>query len=223
MSVEKPSWPRGAGWVAATLMVLAAFGAVAAAVGMLELGVFVSSIAVFHLVEFAAVFLWRREQLSMRSFAFNGLPYAVALGVGLLEHGIRAAARGPTWWEGEGLFTAGIALMLVGGLTRVWAMQTAGRHFNHCVQTEVGEAHGLVEAGPYRWLRHPSYFGFYWFSIGSQLVLANPVTLLLYAAALARFFAVRIPGEEVALEARFGAAYRWFRASRVLGLPGVRV
>ena len=223
MNAAKPPIPRGAVCVGAALLVVAVSAAVAAHAGMLRVGVFVSSIAVFHLIEFFSVLIWRREQLSTRSFAFNGTPYAVAIGVGLVESGIRGVLPGPMWWEGDGLLVAGIALMLIGGLTRVWAMRTAGRHFNHLVQTEVGEQHRLVEGGPYRCLRHPSYFGFYWFSIGSQLVLANPVTLLLYVAVLARFFAARIPGEEAALERRFGGAYRRFRASRMLGLPGVRV
>lgn len=48
-------------------------------------------------------------------------------------------------------------------------------------------------------LRHPAYFGFSCFSIGTQLLLANPICLVGYVFAMRAFFKERIRVEEEAL------------------------
>ncbi|MCR9163137.1 MAG: isoprenylcysteine carboxylmethyltransferase family protein [Nannocystaceae bacterium] len=214
-----PVAPRGAGWVLVALGLVLVGGVALALRSAGALGFFIAGIAAFHLLEFVSVALWRREQLSMASFAFSGRAYFVAIGLGLAEYGVRSSLVGPFEGVANVLQYVGIGLMLVGGVTRIWAMRTAGRFFNHFVQSELGEEHQLVEGGPYRWLRHPSYFGFYWFSIGTQLLLANPLTLLLYFIALGAFFSRRIAVEEAALERRFGDAYCRYRDARSLGFP----
>jgi protein-S-isoprenylcysteine O-methyltransferase Ste14 len=42
------------------------------------------------------------------------------------------------------------------------------------------------------WTRHPSYAGFFWYSLGTQVLLANPLTLVVYVGALYAFFIPRI-------------------------------
>jgi len=43
-----------------------------------------------------------------------------------------------------------------------------------------------------RYLRHPSYTGFFYWGIGTQLLLMNPISLIGYAVVLFRFFKERI-------------------------------
>lgn len=43
-----------------------------------------------------------------------------------------------------------------------------------------------------RFARHPSYLGFFYFGIGTQVMLANPVSSAVFAAILWRFFSERI-------------------------------
>ena len=45
-----------------------------------------------------------------------------------------------------------------------------------------------------RWFRHPSYAGFFYWALGTQLVLQNPVSFTLYLIILWRFFSRRIRG-----------------------------
>ena len=70
--------------------------------------------------------------------------------------------------------------------------------------------------------RHPSYAGWFWWSIGTQLLLCNPVCTLVYAAASYRFFAGRIWHEERALLSFFGDAYRNYQRQVPSGVPGVK-
>ncbi|CAN0535280.1 unnamed protein product, partial [Ectocarpus sp. 8 AP-2014] len=64
---------------------------------------------------------------------------------------------------------AGVALALIGHWFRVGAMWTAGSNFNHEIMQRREESHQLVTSGVYRFLRHPSYFGWFWWSLGTQV------------------------------------------------------
>ncbi len=183
------------------------------------LGPFVLCFSAFHLTEFFATLVWRRRQLSMASFAFNGRAYALAVTAGLVEYGLEAALWEP-WSLTPTVRTVGLLLVTLGMGIRIWAMVTARDSFNHIVQTALSDDHRLVESGPYRWLRHPSYTGYYWYAIGTQVALLNPVVVGLYAVALAMFFRHRIAAEEAVLLRHFGARYQAFRSRRRLLIPG---
>lgn len=90
------------------------------------------------------------------------------------------------------LLLFGILCMVIGQIVRTLAMATAGSNFNHIVQVRRREGHVLVTGGIYSLLRHPSYFGFFWWGLGSQLVLQNVICFVGYALVLWRFFSSRI-------------------------------
>ena len=54
---------------------------------------------------------------------------------------------------------------------------------------------------PRRWSRHPSYAGFLYWALGTQLVLQNPFSFGVYLVLLMRFFSSRIIGERRLLQA----------------------
>lgn len=43
-----------------------------------------------------------------------------------------------------------------------------------------------------RWFRHPSYAGFFYWALGTQLVLQNPISISFFLVVLWRFFHSRI-------------------------------
>jgi len=88
----------------------------------------------------------------------------------------------------------GFGMLLVGQVTRTVAMAQAGSNFNHTVQMKKRQGHTLVTDGIYAWLRHPSYFGFFFWGLGTQVILGNVVCLVGYAVVLWRFFRHRIRG-----------------------------
>ena len=83
-------------------------------------------------------------------------------------------------------------MVVVGQAVRTTAMVHAGANFSHLVQSKKKEGHVLVTGGVYRYLRHPSYFGFFCWGIGTQVVLGNVACLVGYAVVLWRFFRRRI-------------------------------
>ena len=108
-------------------------------------------------------------------------------------------------------------MVLVGQALRSAAMIHASTNFSHTVALHKRDAHRLVTDGVYRsvfsflsfikhvciyslqllrrWFRHPSYAGFYYWALGTQLVLQNPLTFVLFAILLWRFFYYRTRGQ----------------------------
>jgi protein-S-isoprenylcysteine O-methyltransferase Ste14 len=72
----------------------------------------------------------------------------------------------------------------------------------------VQEGHEVVESGPYRLVRHPSYTGMVTCSAGVGLMLGNWLSVLVAAAPTLIGFTVRLLGEERTLAAELGAPYR---------------
>ena len=91
-------------------------------------------------------------------------------------------------------------MLVVGQATRTLAMVQAGSNFNHFVQVRKKQGHELVTDGIYAWLRHPSYFGFWWWGLGTQMVLGNGICFVGYTVVLWGFFKRRIESEYWALE-----------------------
>src|SRR5437763_11578167 len=74
----------------------------------------------------------------------------------------------------------GVVLFIAGLLLRWWAIITLGRFFT--VDVTIEKDHELVERGPFRMVRHPSYTGVLLAFVGLALSLGNwaavPVRLL---------------------------------------------
>ena len=130
-----------------------------------------------------------------------------------------------SWWPGGkqwgSLNTFGLCLCLLGMGTRSLGMATASTNFSHKIEDTKRAEHRLVTHGIYSVLRHPAYFGFFWWSVGTQVLLANPVCVLVYAAATWHFFYDRIPHEEELLVEFFGEEYMAFRKRTYIGIPGI--
>jgi protein-S-isoprenylcysteine O-methyltransferase len=90
------------------------------------------------------------------------------------------------------LIALGLAMIVMGQVVRSTAMAQAGTNFNHTVQKKKNDGHELVTSGLYAYFRHPSYFGFFWWGVGTQVMLGNVVCTLGYAGVLWYFFSRRI-------------------------------
>jgi protein-S-isoprenylcysteine O-methyltransferase len=93
--------------------------------------------------------------------------------------------------------------MICGQAARTIAMFSAKSNFSHHIVSYKASNHVLVTSGIYSIMRHPSYFGFYWWAIGAQVVLMNPICFALFVYWLHRFFSDRIQYEEHTLSRFF--------------------
>jgi protein-S-isoprenylcysteine O-methyltransferase len=104
------------------------------------------------------------------------------------------------------VFFLGLGLMLAGVAFRWYAMAVLGRFFTFDVAIQQG--HVLVQAGPYRYIRHPSYTGALVTEFGIGLALGNWASILALVVSAAIAYAYRIAIEEAALLAALGEPYR---------------
>jgi protein-S-isoprenylcysteine O-methyltransferase Ste14 len=117
------------------------------------------------------------------------------------------------------LFVVGLVLMAGGIFVRQWSIVTLGRFFTIDVRVRPGQT--VVDSGPYRWVRHPSYTGMIVFFVGLGLASSDWASLVVLAVLPTAGLVVRIGEEERVLRAGLGEAYRDFAATRPRLLPGV--
>jgi len=72
----------------------------------------------------------------------------------------------------------GLALCTVGEVVRKAAIWTARDNFTHLVQQEKTQTHLLVTQGVYSWFRHPSYVGWFYWCIGTQVTCKKNTKIL---------------------------------------------
>jgi len=176
-------------------------------------------LVLFHMSEYIMTAAFRPDVLSFDNFLLNhSLPYQIMVVVCWVEYWVQFGliAHFKQWgW----LNTLGFLICCVGLFSRALAMATASSNFSHTIEQERRPTHTLVTSGIYSVLRHPAYFGFFWWSIGTQMLLANPVCFAAYAGASFHFFYERIPYEEQLLVHFFGEAYVEYRDRTWIGIP----
>ncbi|KAF6838055.1 prenyl cysteine carboxyl methyltransferase ste14 [Colletotrichum plurivorum] len=186
---------------------------------------FLAALSLFHFLEFWTTAAYNTPQATVHSFLLtaNWPAYAIAHAVAFAECFLTNVLFRDAVWAPFGLrpviLAAGLLLVLVGQSVRSLAMVTAGESFNHTVQHYKAESHALVTSGIYAWFRHPSYFGFFWWAIGTQLVMGNVVSFFGYAGVLWYFFSKRIRHEEELLIRFFGDDYVAYRKSVGVKIP----
>lgn len=156
---------------------------------------FVGVLSVFHFLEFYITAAYNTPTAYVSSFLLtNGNRYRQAHTIAFIEACITSYFF-PGWQarvHHPAVIALGVVMIVVGQTVRSLSMAQAGTNFNHQVQSEKNEGHELVTTGLYAYFRHPSYFGFFWWGLGTQVVLGNTVSLLGYAGVLWYFFNHRI-------------------------------
>lgn len=177
-----------------------------------QLSFFAATWSLFHWGEFAVTAGWNREKCTVDSFLLdNGNLYHIANATALTEYLLTLYFK-PAWKTYPYVSLIGIVTVVLGQTLRTMAMIHASTNFSHAVAFRKADSHQLVTDGVYRWFRHPSYAGFFYWGLGTQLVLQNPLSFTLYCALMWRFFYYRIRAEEGALLRFFGDDYAKYRS-----------
>jgi protein-S-isoprenylcysteine O-methyltransferase len=113
----------------------------------------------------------------------------------------------------------GLVLFVMGLVVRWWAIIVLGRFFT--VDVTIAKDHQLVESGPYRLVRHPSYTGVLLAFLGLGLSFANWATFLVLVIPIFAAFLYRMNVEEQALSAALGEPYAAYMRRTKRLVPGV--
>src|SRR5216110_3322720 len=106
---------------------------------------------------------------------------------------------------GPAVAVAAVVLFAAGLILRWWAIVTLGRLFT--VDVTIEKDHELVERGPFRWVRHPSYTGVLLAFVGWSLTLWNWVAMAVVLVPICVAFVRRMKVEEEALSRALGERY----------------
>lgn len=196
----------------------------------------------FHFLEYWTTAAYNPEKVSTGSFLLrNGAAYTivhlVALSETLLERYVftflpaslrlltMAPASSAAWKSPRFAFfvsLAGLAITIAGQLLRSAAMIHASSNFSHSIARSRDKSHKLVTSGVYTLSRHPSYAGFFLWALGTQILLLNPVSIVLFLVLLWKFFSERIKDEEIYLVAFFGNDYIEYRKKTPTLIPFIK-
>lgn len=178
------------------------------------LGVWAAFEVVLRVVELA------RRQGSTASDRGTRALVAASLG-GAIVCGLWLSAvtdAGSVWRAPAAADGVAVVVMVAGLVVRIWAVLTLGRSFRTTV--EVHPEQDVVDTGPYRLVRHPSYTGLLLvvlgFEIGTRTWPAILLTVLPLAAVVRR-----IAVEEAFLLAALGPSYADYRDRTRRLVPGV--
>ena len=99
----------------------------------------------------------------------------------------------------------GIIIAVAGISFRQYSIHILGKYFRTTV--EIDEAHEVIQNGPYKYIRHPSYSGFIIFFIGYGLIMQNWYGLVIASVSSILALLYRIRVEELEMERGLGQEY----------------
>jgi protein-S-isoprenylcysteine O-methyltransferase len=121
--------------------------------------------------------------------------------------------------ESDWIPIAAVLLFAAGLILRWWAIVTLGRFFT--VDVTIEKDHELVERGPFRWIRHPSYSGVLLAFVGWGMTLWNWAAMLVVLVPIFIAFVRRMNVEEKALRAALGERYEEYMRRTKRLIPGI--
>jgi protein-S-isoprenylcysteine O-methyltransferase Ste14 len=131
--------------------------------------------------------------------------------LGITSYVVREQAVPTLWYFGStGLNAAGLLLMWLGLAIRIWAIVVLGRSFRMTVEVDADQM--VVDRGPYRWVRHPSYSGILLLMLGLGLYYGVWPALLILLVLPTATLIHRIGVEEAVLTEVMGRPYADYAA-----------
>jgi protein-S-isoprenylcysteine O-methyltransferase Ste14 len=185
--------------------------------------VFIFGSRLFLLFTNPGVLLERAKSISAKDakrwdkplLLFTGLitPLLLVIICGLDHRWMWSGIIPPAWqWVGLSLYT-------LGGILAIWAM-LVNAFFSAAVRIQADRGHSVIQNGPYRIVRHPSYIG------GILGYLATPVMLnalwaLIPAGLAAVIIILRTRREDLTLQEELPGYRAYTQRTRYRLLPGI--
>jgi protein-S-isoprenylcysteine O-methyltransferase len=107
------------------------------------------------------------------------------------------------------LALAGLLIFIIGISLRWYAILHLGRFFT--INVSIAKDHQLVQSGPYRFIRHPSYTGALLAFLGIAVSMGNWASAIIILVPIFAAFVYRMSVEERALTEGLGEQYRSYR------------
>lgn len=113
----------------------------------------------------------------------------------------------------------GITLVWLGVILRQWAVKTLGKYFRTHIQVQ--KDHKVIQTGPYKYIRHPSYTAALISVLGYSITLNNWLSLIILFAFVSIAVYQRIIAEEKVLAKELGKDYQNYQKRTKKLIPGI--
>src|SRR6266516_2720502 len=141
-----------------------------------------------------------RERLTLRLFV---LAVTLMVAGSIVEFFVRQSTL--KWWT----FAAGWMCAAVSVVIRRQAIAALGKFW--ILHVEIRDGHQFVQAGPFRCVRHPTYFSMILELAAIGLILNSPWAFLVVSLIFVPTLLLRLRLEQAALVEKFGEAYRTYQ------------
>lgn len=141
-----------------------------------------------------------RERLTLRLFVLAG---TLMVAGSVVEFFVRHLTLN-LWTFAGGWMCAALSVVI-----RRQAIAALGKFWS--LHVEIRDGHQFVQAGPFRWMRHPTYFSMILELASIGLILISPWTFLVVSLIFFPTLLLRLRVEEGALVEKFGEAYRRYQ------------
>jgi protein-S-isoprenylcysteine O-methyltransferase Ste14 len=151
----------------------------------------------------------KKEDRGSRLLLWMSIFASITIAFSLAGSGI---AMLPSW-----VYYPGIVLMVSGIVLRQWSIAVLGRFFSGTVGTQEGQK--VVDTGPYRFVRHPSYTGALLIFVGLGLAVQSWGAVLALLVLFGAGYGYRMYVEEKVLISELGDDYVKYSKRRKRLIP----
>ena len=177
------------------------------------------TLCIYHYTEFFSVLLYHFKKLSCEYFLIDqSLSWIIATFISFIET-ILETYYFNKYKKIKIFFIIGLIMTIIGQIFRIGGIYTGKKNFTHKISYEKKKEHKLVKNGVFALTRHPSYFGFYLWSIGIEIMCCNPICFIGFTFILFYFFKNRILLEEKLLIQFFGEEYLEYKKKVGILIP----
>lgn len=182
-----------------------------------RISIYFATVSLFHLLEFISISKFLPRTVNHNLFLIwnnrGSEEYWIIQALSIIEYVLLKNYKTYSF-----ISMLGLSILISGIIMRYLSIKHLGKSFSHYIEVDKNEQ-DLVIIGIYKWIRHPSYLGFYLYTIGLQLYLNNLLTGMLCVIILKLFFTKRIKFEEHFLIKNYGERYIKYRSQTRSFIP----
>ena len=188
-----------------------------------QLYLFLITQSIFHYSEYISVITYHFDTIEFKSYLINhSTEWIISLITSYCET-ILGNIFFYDYKHNTYIFWTGIIITLIGQIFRIGALFTGKKNFTHLLSYEKKPEQFLMTTGFYGISRHPSYFGFWIWGFGTQLMCGNLICSIGFPIGLYIFFKDRILEEEGLLIEFFGEAYLEYKKKVPILIPFIHM